>query len=82
MRLAQSHIAEAVEEKRSGLQFLAGLTATWADRMVLIVFAGIAEFERSLIASRTEEGRRVALACGIAFGHPPKLRPDQRIIAR
>ena len=50
--------------------------AIWA------VFAGIAEFERSLIATRTEEGRRAAQARGVPFGRPPKLRPDQRTLAR
>ena len=50
--------------------------------MALTVFAGIAEFERSLIATRTEEGRRAAQARGVPFGHPPKLRPDQRTLAR
>ena len=38
--------------------------------------------ERSLIAARTEEGRRAAQARGVAFGRPPKLRPDQRTVAR
>ena len=42
----------------------------------------IAEFERSLIAARTEEGRRAAQARGVPFGRPPKLRPDQRTLAR
>ena len=50
--------------------------------MVLTVFAGIAEFERSLIATRTEEGRRAAQARGVPFGHPPKLRPEQRTLVR
>ena len=50
--------------------------------MVLTVFAGIAEFERSLIATRTEEGRRAAQARGVPFGRPPKPRPDQRTLAR
>ena len=50
--------------------------------MVLTVFAGIAEFERSLIATRTEEGRRVAQVRGVPFGRPPKLRPDQHTLAR
>ena len=50
--------------------------------MVLTVFAGIAEFERSLIAARTKEGRRAAQARGVAFGRPSKLRPDQRTVAR
>ena len=65
-RLARStsellRIAETLEEKNAGLQSLAeprADTTTRAGRMVLTVFAGIAEFERSLIATRTEEGRR------------------------
>ena len=67
-RLARStsellRIAETIEEKNAGLQSIA---EPWADttspagRMVLTVFAGIAEFERSLIATRTEEERRAA----------------------
>ena len=67
---------------------LQSIAEPWADttspagRMVLTVFAGIAEFERSLIATRTEEGRRAAQARGVPFGRPPKLRPDQRTLAR
>ena len=89
-RLARStsellRIAETIEENNAGLQSIA---EPWADttspsgRMVLTVFAGIAEFERSLIATRTEEGRRAAQARRVPFGRPPKLRPDQRTLAR
>ena len=89
-RLARStsellRIAETIEEKNAGLQSIAepwADTMTSAGRMVLTVFAGIAEFERSLIAARTEEGRRAAQARGVPFGRPPKLRPDQRTLAR
>ena len=89
-RLARStsellRIAETIEEKNAGLQSIAepwADTTTPAGRMVLTVFAGIAEFERSLIAARTEEGRRAAQARGVPFGRPPKLRPDQRTLAR
>ena len=89
-RLARStsellRIAETIEEKNAGLQSIAepwADTTTPAGRMVLTVFAGIAEFERSLIATRTEEGRRAAQARGVPFGRPPKLRPDQRTLAR
>ena len=89
-RLARStsellRIAETIEEKNAGLQSIAEPwtnTTTPAGRMVLTVFAGIAEFERSLIASRTEERRRAAQARGVPFGRPPKLRPDQRTLAR
>ena len=44
----------------------------------MTVFGGIAEFERSLILSRTQEGREVAMARGVAFGRPSKLREDQK----
>ena len=89
-RLARStsellRIAETIEEKNAGLQSIAEPwtdTTSPAGRMVLTVFAGIAEFERSLIATRTEEGRRAAQARGVPFGRPPKLRPDQRTLAR
>ena len=78
-------IAETIEEKNAGLQSIAEPwidTTTPAGRMVLTVFAGIAEFERSLIAARTEEGRRAAQARGVSFGRPPKLGPEQRNLAR
>ena len=65
-RLARStsellRIAETVGEKHARIQSLAepwADTTTPGERMVLTVFAGIAEFERALIATRTEEGRR------------------------
>ena len=89
-RLARStaellRIAEGIREKNAGLQ---SLEEPWADttspagRMVLTVFAGIAEFERELIRSRTEEGKRAAKQRGVAFGRPTKMRPDQRELAR
>ena len=88
-RLARStsnllEIAEAIRAKEAGLLSLA---EPWADttspagRMVLTVFAGIAEFERELIRQRTEEGRQAARQRGVSFGRPSKLRPDQRELA-
>ena len=77
-------IAEAVRAKEAGLLSLA---EPWADttspagRMVLTVFAGIAEFERELIRQRTDEGRQAAKKRGVTFGRPSKLRPDQRELA-
>ncbi len=41
--------------------------------MVLTVFAGIAEFERSLIIDRTRRGREAAKARGVKFGPRPTL---------
>jgi DNA invertase Pin-like site-specific DNA recombinase len=85
-RLARStgnllEIAGAIRIKEAGLQSLA---EPWADttspagRMVLTVFAGIAEFERELIRLRTAEGRLAAQKRGVSFGRPRKLRPDQQ----
>ena len=75
-RLARStrdllDIAERLREAGAGLRSLA---EPWADttspagRMVLTVFAGIAEFERALIIGRTSAGRDEARARGVRFG--------------
>jgi DNA invertase Pin-like site-specific DNA recombinase len=56
----------------------------WADtstphgRLMVTVLAGLAEFERSLIRSRTSEGRVRALREGVRFGRRPKLTAHQR----
>jgi DNA invertase Pin-like site-specific DNA recombinase len=56
----------------------------WADtttphgRLMLTVLGGLAEFERHLILSRTDEGRQRAKARGIKFGRRPKLTRHQR----
>jgi DNA invertase Pin-like site-specific DNA recombinase len=50
--------------------------------MVLTVFAGIAEFERSLIIDRTRNGREAAKARGVQFGRRPVLTPGQIVHAR
>ena len=84
-RLARStrdllDIAEKLKEAGAGLRSLA---EPWADttspagRMVLTVFAGIAEFERDLIYQRTSSGRVAAKERGVRFGRPPKLTAEQ-----
>jgi DNA invertase Pin-like site-specific DNA recombinase len=51
----------------------------WADtttphgKLMLTVLGGLAEFERHLILSRTDEGRFRAKARGVTFGRKPKL---------
>jgi DNA invertase Pin-like site-specific DNA recombinase len=45
--------------------------------MILTVFAGIAEFERSLIHQLTSSGREAAKKRGVRFGRPPSLRPTK-----
>lgn len=59
------------------------LSEPWADttshagKMIMTVFAGIAEFERDLIRERTSAGRVAAQKRGVQFGRPRKLNPDQ-----
>ena len=50
--------------------------------MVLTVFAGIADFERSLIVERTSAGRIAAKARGVRFGPSPTLSAEQIAHAR
>ncbi|NKL24228.1 recombinase family protein [Rhizobium leguminosarum] len=89
-RLARStrnllDIAEQLDAAKAGLRSLA---EPWADttspagRMVLTIFAGIAEFERSLIHDRTSSGRAAAKAKGVRFGRPPALSAEQITLAR
>lgn len=88
-RLARStrdllEIAEQLKAVEAGLR---SLHEPWADttspagRMVLTVFAGIAEFERELIHERTRSGRVAAQARGVRFGRPTKLTGDQLLLA-
>jgi len=89
-RLARStrdllDIAELIKEAEAGLR---SLYEPWADttspagRMVLTVFAGIAEFERALLQQRTGAGRAAARARGVRFGRRPKLTAEQIVVAR
>ena len=89
-RLARStrdllEIADAIDKAGAGLK---SLSEPWADttspagRMVLTVFAGIAEFERELIRERTGAGRRAAKKRGVRFGRPVSLNPDQTALAK
>ncbi|WP_267426744.1 recombinase family protein [Methylobacterium sp. GC_Met_2] len=56
----------------------------WADtttphgRLLVTILGGLAEFERTLIASRTGEGRERAKARGVRMGRKPKLSMHQR----
>jgi DNA invertase Pin-like site-specific DNA recombinase len=78
-------IAEQLRDTGAGLR---SLGEPWADttspagRMVLTVFAGIAEFERALIQERTGAGRAAAMQRGVRFGRPAKLAADQVALAR
>ncbi|MGV6806148.1 MAG: recombinase family protein [Ruegeria sp.] len=85
-RLARStrdllDIVHAIETKGAKLKALAD---SWADtttptgKLILTVLGGLAEFERSLIAERTAEGRERARRAGRRLGRPPKLSQHQR----
>ncbi|MBX6311455.1 MAG: recombinase family protein [Isosphaeraceae bacterium] len=89
-RLARStrdllEIADAIDKAGAGLR---SLSEPWADttspagRMVLTVFAGIAEFERELIRERTGAGRIAAKKRGVRFGRPASLNPEQKALAK
>jgi DNA invertase Pin-like site-specific DNA recombinase len=56
-------------------------TTSHVGKMIMTVFAGIAEFERDLICERTGAGREAAKQRGVRFGRPPKLNPDQVQVA-
>ena len=45
---------------------------------MLTVLAGLAEFERGLIRTRTAEGRARAKARGVKLGRKPKLTQHQQ----
>src|SRR6266478_6653683 len=57
-------------------------TTTYAGKMIMTIFAGIAEFERDLIRERTGAGRDTARKRGVRFGRPRKLSSDQEQLVR
>jgi len=88
-RLARStrKLLETVEAiAEAGAKFQS-LSEPWADttsvggKMIMTVFAGIAEFERDLIRERTSAGRVSARKRGVRFGRPQKLTADQKRLA-
>lgn len=88
-RLARStkHLLELVELIKISEASFCSLSEPWADtsshagKMIMTVFAGIAEFERDLIRERTSAGRKAALTRGVRFGRPKKMNEEQRMLA-
>ena len=89
-RLARSTLdllntLESLSKRKAGFR---SLSDAWADtttahgRLMLTVLGGLAEFERSLILSRCNEGRTRAMARGVRFGRKPKLTAHQVAEAR
>lgn len=90
-RLARSTriLLETIDAIASAEAKFLSLSEPWADttspagRMVMTVLAGMAEFERELINTRTSAGRSAAKSRGVKFGRPQKLKPSQkRLIMR
>lgn len=89
-RLARSthHLLEFVERIRIADASFCSLSEPWADttshagKMIMTVFAGIAEFERDLIRERTSAGRVAAKQRGIRFGRPKKMNEEQKLLAK
>lgn len=89
-RLARSthHLLELVECIRVAGASFCSLSEPWADttshagKMIMTVFAGIAEFERDLIRERTSAGRVAAKQRGIQFGRPKKMNEEQKLLAK
>src|SRR3954467_12787281 len=85
-RLARStrdllNVIDTVSKRGAGFRSLRDAwcdTSTPHGKLMLTVLAGLGEFERSLIITRTGEGRVRAMARGVKFGRPPKLTQHQR----
>lgn len=88
-RLARSTpgLLEIVESIRSAGARLQSLGEPWADttsyagKMIMTVFAGIAELERDLIRERAGAGPEAAKRSGVRFGRPKKLNAKQEKLA-
>jgi len=84
-RLARStrhllNVLATISEKGAGFRSLADAmidTTSAHGKLIIAVLAALAEFERSMILARTDEGRRRAQARGVRFGRKPKLSAFQ-----
>jgi len=84
-RLARStrdllNVLDQVAQRQAGFRSLVDPmidTTSPHGKLILAVLAALAEFERSMILSRTSEGRTRAKARGVRFGRKPKLSAFQ-----
>jgi len=89
-RLARStrDLLETMEIIRQAGGKFQSLSEPWADttthagKLIMTIFAGIAEFERDLIRERTSPGRQAAKKRGVRIGPPPKLSSDQILLVQ
>ena len=72
-------IIEQLQKKKVNLVSLKDNidTSSTTGKLVLHIFASLAEFERDLIKERTEEGRREAKKKGVRFGRPKQPKPEK-----
>ena len=72
-------IIEQLQKKKVNLVSLKDNidTSSTTGKLVLHIFASLAEFERDLIKERTEEGRREAKKKGVRFGRPKQPKPER-----
>jgi DNA invertase Pin-like site-specific DNA recombinase len=85
-RLARSSrdLLNILHDLEEGLVGFVSLGETWCDttsdvgKLVVTIMSGIAEFERKLILSRTEDGIAKARANGKKFGRPSALDVGQK----
>jgi DNA invertase Pin-like site-specific DNA recombinase len=84
-RLARStrdllNVLASISEKGAGFRSLADPmidTTSPHGKLITAVLGALAEFERTMILSRTSEGRRRAMDRGVRFGRKPKLSQFQ-----
>lgn len=52
-------------------------TSSTSGKLIMHIFASLAEFERDLIKERSAEGRREAKKKGVRFGRPKQPKPEK-----
>lgn len=52
-------------------------TGSISGKLIMHIFASLAEFERDLIKERSAEGRREAKKKGVKFGRPQQPKPEK-----
>ena len=55
-------------------------TGSTTGKLVMHIFAALAEFERDLIRERTGEGRAAAKKKGVRFGRPKQKQNDKAVV--
>jgi DNA invertase Pin-like site-specific DNA recombinase len=85
-RLARStrdllNVLATISDKGAGFKSLGDAlidTTSPHGKLITAILGALAEFERTMILSRTNEGRVRAMANGVKFGPKFKLNPHQR----